>query len=370
MRRTYIVCLLAWSLSGIQPVVAVSLNPLDWFRSEPEDFSEPTLEEVARAETLYEEAFQAMEAGKPKRALSRWEEIVDDYGNTPQAADALYNKGRLLKDSGTPKAAFETFQTLLNRYPGYEKFDAVIEAQYEIAVSYMEGERGRFLFLFPGFKEPRTAIEYFEIIINNAPYSSYAPTSLMNIALISESIDDKELAIDALDRLITFYPRSVLTSDAYFTMAQVFASLIDGPYYDQGTTMEAMNYYEDFLILFPQSAYVESAEEGLAQVRDIHARSKLVLGEYFYVHAKNDDAARIYFNEAITVAPDSEAAEFAKKRLERIEAGESRPMFSEKVTEGSLYESVQSFFDERWKMYDAEEAAAREAKRVRDRQVF
>ncbi|MGF1530423.1 MAG: tetratricopeptide repeat protein [Puniceicoccaceae bacterium] len=355
---------------AVSPSLAISLNPLDWFAEVPENFAEPTAEEVSAAEALMESAAQAEEKGKMRRAIRTWKKVTDDYGNTAMAADALFYRASALMAGGDRKGAFEVFQTLVNRYPGHERFDEVIAAQYEIAVGFMDGERGRILGFLPGFKEPRTSIEYFEVLIRNAPYSSYAPTSLMNIALTAVSIGDKELAIDALDRLITFYPRSLLTADAYFTLAQIFASLIDGPSYDQGTTLEAMNYYQDFLILFPQSRFVENAESGLMQVRDIHARSRLVMGEYYYVHAKNDEAAKTYFNATITVAPESEAADFARERLARIENGEPRPFFSSNVNNDRLMDSVDSFFKERWEAYDAADAAAQEATRVRDRNPF
>ena len=76
------------------------------------------------------------------------------------------------------------------------------------------------LWVIPGFKQYGKAIEQYELLVKNAPYSLYAPLALMNIALIAELRKDSELAIDALDRLINDYPQSMLAPDAYYNLAE------------------------------------------------------------------------------------------------------------------------------------------------------
>ena len=130
-----------------------------------------------------------------------------------------------------------------------------------------------------------------------------------------------ENAIDALDRLINYYPQSMLASDAYYNTAQTYSSLVNGAEYDQGSTRQAISYYEDFLILFPQSSYLGEVESNLATMEDLLARSRLNLGDFFYNYRSNNTAALVFYNETITIAPESEAAEEARARIADIEAG-------------------------------------------------
>ena len=91
--------------------------------------------------------------------------------------------------------------------------------------------------------------------------------------------------------------------------------------YDQGSTRQAISYYEDFLILFPQSSYLGEVESNLATMQDLLARSRLNLGDFFYDYRSNNTAALVFYNETITIAPESEAAEEARARIADIEAG-------------------------------------------------
>ncbi|MDP4880011.1 MAG: tetratricopeptide repeat protein, partial [Opitutales bacterium] len=100
--------------------------------------------------------------------------------------------------------------------PNYKDFNQVIGSQFDCATAHMEGARGRIFWVFPGFRQYDRAMEEFEQIVNNAPYSDYAPLALMNIALVAEQEEEPEDAIDALDRLINYYPQSMLAPDAYY----------------------------------------------------------------------------------------------------------------------------------------------------------
>ncbi len=328
---------------------------MDWFRSDANvDYSVPTAAELDAADQLFATALDAKEKNKSKTALKALRKILLDYSNTPFAADALFLSAEIEMKQGNLKEAFTHFQKIVNRYPGYERFDAVIANQYQIATTFMGMGKGGFLGF--GGHNPDTAMEYFEVVIKNSPYSDYAPLALMNIALIAQQRQDEELAIDALDRLITLYPRSLLTPDAYFAMAQVFASLIQGPEYDQGSTLEAVNYYQDFLILFPRSQYVNEAEEGLRRVSEVYAQSKLIIAEFYYVNRHEEEAARVFYNETITVAPETEAADIARQRLERMDAGKKPPRFKVKLKSNDIPSAVNDFFVERWKAIELEEA--------------
>lgn len=209
-------------------------------------------------------------------------------------------------------------QNIILLYPEYEGFDEVIGAQFDLTTRIMEGERERIWGVIPILRYYTRAIQYFQVISRNAPYSDYAPLSLMNIALVARDLSKEVVAIDALDQLINFYPNHELTPEAYFLLAEVFSDLIEGANYDQGSTREAISYYEDFLILFPNSKLVSDAEKGLLEVNEIYAQSKYLMGEYYLKHLHNETAALALYNETITVAPSTETARLARVRIDKI----------------------------------------------------
>jgi outer membrane protein assembly factor BamD len=142
----------------------------------------------------------------------------------------------------------------------------------------------------------------------------------MNIARGHQKLKQTEDAIDALDRMINNYPQSLLAPDAYLKLGQTHASLVDGPYYDQASTKEAMTYFTDFMLLFPSDGGVAAAEKGLDGMKTMLAESKMKMGDFYFYRRDNYTAAKVFYNEAITAYPESPIAGRAKARLADVEA--------------------------------------------------
>ena len=81
-----------------------------------------------------------------------------------------------------------------------------------------------------------------------------------------------------------------------------------------------------FMILFPDNPEISTAEAGYEVMLDTHARSRLNMGDFYYYYRDNFKAASIFYNETITVAPKSLAAEEAMIGLKKIADGELAPM--------------------------------------------
>lgn len=264
---------------------------------------------------LMNKARTAEEAGQGKSAIKLYGTVTKKFPNSVYASEALYRTGMLREKNQEYYKAFDTFQQMVVRYPNSDKFSQVIGEQYRIASQLFAGKRNRLFGFLPGFRNREKALQYFEVIVQTAPYSDYAPLSLMNASRGYKLINEPEAAIDALDRMINTYPRSALTPDAYLKIAQTHASLVDGPYYDQASTKESITYYEDYMILFPGDAGMATAEKGLAGMKKTLAQSKLTIADYYYKYRKNYKAAKVFYNEAITVYPDSEVAAQARDKL-------------------------------------------------------
>ncbi len=277
-------------------------------------------EDGRNALDLMNKARAAEEAGHEGSAMSSYTKVSKKYPNSVFAAEALYRVGSIRQKRHQYYKAFDIYQQMLARYPNSEKFNQVIGEQYRIANQLFEGKRNRIWGIIPSFRNREKALEYFETIVRTAPYSDYAPLSLMNASRGYKNIGESEAAIDALDRMINTYPRNVLTPDAYLKIAQTHASLVDGPAYDQASTKQAITYYEDYMILFPGDAGMVSAEKGLAGMKKVLAQSKVTMADYYFKYRHNYKAAKVFYNEAITVYPDSEIAAQARKKLAVVDA--------------------------------------------------
>lgn len=281
-----------------------------------EDF---TTEDGRNALDLMNKARTAEEKGDTGEAIDLYEKVAKRYPSSVFAPEAFFRTGNLYYARKSFFKAFEAYQQVVSRYPNTPNFNEVIGRQYRIAAELGDGARNYLWGVIPGFKNRDRAVQYFEQTIANAPFSDYAPLSLMNVAKAHQRLGNTEEAIDALDRMINFYPRSVLAPDAYLKLAQTHSTLVDGPYYDQASTNEAITYYEDFMILFPGDPGIATAEQGLAEMKGVLAESKMILADYYYRHRRNYKAARVLYNEAITVYPDSAIAARARARLADVD---------------------------------------------------
>lgn len=320
-----------WDLPGI------SLDPATWRGGSPRlgaDFDKLT--PAQQAEVLLAIAKVQAEEGKLIAARRTARRITRNYPLLDTAGEAWFLKGTLWMTRARWDRAFDAFQKVVEEYPGFEAFDTVIRKQFDSATAMMEGARGRIFWIFPGFRQNEKARTSFEQIVRNAPYSDFAPLALMNAAIIAQRQGKTDAEIDALDRLINFYADSVLAPDAFFALAESFADLVRGPYYDQGSTREAISYFEDFLILFPRSPDVPAAEAGLEEMLEILAESRMTIGDFYYFYRNNNTAALIFYNEAITVAPQSAAAAQARQRIDDIERG-VQPVLGNRILRRLLF---------------------------------
>ncbi len=336
-------------LSALLGMMAVTGAEAQWwwpFGGRDDWTSAPPAEQDARAEPHMESADEARERGRQRTALRAYRRVYRDYPGSRYAPDALYQTGLIRMDRKDWRKAFEAFQRIVRFYPDYPRFNQIIAYQFDIATALAEGDGVRVLLVFPTRNLQRSAA-YYEVVVRNAPYSDYAPLALMNVALIHRYRGDHARTIDALDRLINQYPAGELAADAYLNLADTFAALVDGPLYDQGATREAISYYEDFLILHPDSELVEHGEEGLEEMREVYARSRYVIGRYYYRYRRHYTGAQVFLNEAITIAPESRVADEARELLAIVEEQiEEMPPPEEREERRGFWERVMFWRDE------------------------
>ena len=257
-------------------------------------------------------------------AALKYERVGKRYPNSVYAPEAMYRAALMRLNRKQYYMSFDDFRAVTDRYPNSTRFNEVVGEQYRIASALLDGRRNRMWFGFvPGPKYPERGIEYFESIVQGAPYSDYAPLAMMNIARGHTKMGDTEATIDALDRMINNYPKHLLTPDAMLKLGEAHESYMEGPAYDQTASRDAASYYQDFIIYYPTDPAVAKAEAGLDKARTQIAESKIVMADFYYYKRKTPEgrlAARVLYNDAITAYPNSPVAEKARKQLNALDA--------------------------------------------------
>ena len=281
--------------------------------------------EGQNAKALMDAARRAEDAGQSGKALKTYNKVAKKYGASVYAPEALFRSAKFYEQRRQYTKAFRNLQRIIAEHPAYPRFNDVLAAEYRIADKLVGGARPRYFGLIPGFRQREKGIEFLEQVVTNAPYGEYAALSLMNAAQAYTKAGDRDASIDALDRMINNYPESFLTPDAYLKLAAAQASITQGPPYDQASTQLALTYFQDYLILYPGDAEAAVANKGFNDARTMLAESKMTMGDFYYKYRSNYKAAKIFYNEAITIYPDSPVAERARgllAKIEKIESGE------------------------------------------------
>ncbi len=302
--------------------------------------------EKAESENDASEALSLYENFAKRRSDFR---IIRDSSEIQIGPESLFRAAGLREKNGDWQKAFEHLRLIAEAYTDYD-FERVAESLMRIAERLAREKLPRKWGVLPRFRSGSQDRLRLNQIAGLARGPRFAPRALMALAEIAQKDGQVDEALDALERLTNLYPDNYLCEEAYFILAQIFENRVAGPSYDQGATLKALNFYEDYLILFakaPEQSKHELlddynkrlmeakertllAEEGRKKMREILSASKLEVGQYFEKYGKyyltnwkelGNRPALQFYNEAITTAPESEAARKAEGKVAELRKG-------------------------------------------------
>jgi len=257
--------------------------------------------------------------------------------------ESLYRAAILRENKGDWSDAFEHLELIAVAYPRYD-FEKVTESLMRIAEKIVTEELPKKWGFAPRIRSGSEDRARLGRIAELARGPRFAPRALMALADTAIKEDKEDDAIIALEKVVNLYPDHHVCERAYFLLAVIHEGRVSGPAYDQGSTLKALNLYDDYLILFgrppAQGKYETSVDYELRlegyedrkkkafqskrEMRQVLAASKLEIGEYLEDYGKyflikwqelGNQPALQFYNEAITSAPESEAARLAEKRV-------------------------------------------------------
>ena len=276
--------------------------------------------------------------------------IIRDDTEIQLGPESLFRAARIQEERGSWPKAFEHLRLVAEAYTEYD-FDKVAGALMRLAERLAKEKQPRKWGVLPRFRSGEQDRYRLNQIARLARGPKYAPRALMALAEIAGKDGEEEEAVDALERLVNLYPDSHFCEKAYFDLAYIHESMVAGPDYDQGATLKALNFYEDYLILYetapPKSRHetnedfasrqtaarerLAKAEDGRKRMREVLSASKLKVGRYVEKYGKyfivrwrelGNGPALQFYGEAVTVAPDSESAREAETRMTELRGKE------------------------------------------------
>jgi len=221
---------------------------------------------------LYDRGNEELELRHWYTAREYFREIVDNYPQSPNRADAKLGVGDTYLGQGTTEAmvlAENEFREFLNFFPTHPRADY---AQYKLGVSHFEQMRAA----QRDQSETRAAITEFEAFIERYPNSALMDEVRQKLREANDRLDESDYRVGLFYFRAKWYPgaidrfKTVLERDPGYTGR-------DAVYYYLGESLirmnlpaEALPYFERLVNEFEQSQYLEDAKRRIAELKSGH----------------------------------------------------------------------------------------------------
>lgn len=252
-----------------------------------------------------------------KRAIGEFQKLMHYYPKAELAPSAQYYIGRSYEDLEDYYQAFLAYQKTFDSYPFTEKVDEIVEREYRIGNLFLTGHKAKILgvAILPAIDK---AIEIFNKVVENAPYSSYAPLAQFKIGEAYKKAGDFNSAILEFQKLLDNYPDSALVDDAKYEIAYATYKASLKPYYDQAPTDAAIAQFEEFAKGDQKEKLGDEAADTLQKLRERKAES-IYETAFFYERQKHYESALIYYNEILKSYSDTSCATKVVARVKFVE---------------------------------------------------
>jgi len=252
------------------------------------------------------------DAQEYKKAIVEFRRLLKHFPKALEAAEAQYYLGRSYEELDNPYAAYLAYQKVIDKYPFSEKMNQVLEREFEIAGQLTEIDKK---FLGMTFSRDSQAIEVYRQIIDNAPYSTWAPLSQYKVGLTFKSLGRFDEAKVAFEKVLENYPESEWAEAAKFQIALSASDASLDASYDQELTQEAKQRFEAFLKKHPEAELSEKAQSEITYLTSKEAEKEFSVAQ-FYEKQRAYKSALIYYDGIIKTYPKTVWAQRAMERIQ------------------------------------------------------
>lgn len=272
--------------------------------------------------------------GEYKKALRETNKFRNYYGDSAYADENQFVRGEIRLAQGNYKEAAKEFQQVITGYPDTDRFQDVIDKQYEIGDHLFERGQRRLSrgWWIPFRKRPfSAAIDVYRMVIDNQPFTDAAAEAQYKVGLCHYTLKEYVEAAYEYRRVIEDYAGSEWVDEAAYGLAVCYYDASLPPEYDQAPSLLAVAAIDDFKRRFPGDARVSELEPKRDEMRERVAQQRVRTAQ-FYEKRRKFDAARICYEVVVEQFSDTSAAEKARAWL----ADHPKGMESELVSQATL----------------------------------
>jgi outer membrane assembly lipoprotein YfiO len=225
-----------------------------------------------------------------------------------------------------PDRAFKAYQEVLEKYPSFSQPEEVLRRQFAIARDYYAGKKRPFpLIKLRLFRARGAAIEYFQKMVETAPYATLAPEAKLLAAELQERKKSYDEAIESYQFVVEHYPESAAAETALYRVASCHYEKALRARYDEKSIALANTTFKSYVEKYPDGEYIKESRQRLMSLDDTRAKGAFDVGR-FYEKKKAFQSALMYYTEVLQRHPLSA---WAVKAEERIQAMQKKGVLEE-----------------------------------------
>ncbi len=282
----------------------------------------------------YDLAKQYQKKKSYPEAIREYRKLLKTFPTSSLAVYAQIGVAECYEKNRDYYSGFKEYQLVLENYPSYGRIFDIIERQFKIGNIFLSGGKRR-MWKFNIIPARDKAIEVFQQVIQNAPFSEFAPRSQFLLGECNFKVKKYADAILEYQRVVDEYSDSEYVDDARFQIGHAAFMLSRGAAYDQQSTDKALRTFNSFINDFPLSRRVPQAKKMIAKLETRKAEGIFDVAEYYYKQ-KNFESAKIYYQNLLDTYPSSQFARTSIRQLDEIKnSPENKVLVS---SEGENYE--------------------------------
>ncbi|HOA74115.1 MAG TPA: outer membrane protein assembly factor BamD [Phycisphaerae bacterium] len=250
-----------------------------------------------------------------KQALKAAKAWIKTYGTEqPRYAEALHLRATAYLQTGDYRAAHDDFQVLINEYGGSPYAADALESEFRIAEQYLAGKRRKAWKGLLLVKDREAGVKILDEIVANYPDTELAELAQRAKADYYYARGEFELAEDEYASFARDYPRSRFHPYALLQSARAALASFPGVQFDDAGLIEAEERFTQFMQTYPASAQEVDVPAILDEIAARRAEKTYEIG-WFYERTHKKGAAVYYYRETIRRWPETAAAARAQGRL-------------------------------------------------------
>jgi outer membrane protein assembly factor BamD len=295
-----------------------SFASADWVWSpEQGKFINTESETQSGADDIFDNALDLYKEKKLDKAAEQFKIILKQYPKSRVAPESQYRLGTIFEETGDYVEAHKAYQSLIKSYPQSERFEEVIEREYQIGTMFLSGKKGKLLGLDIRPSLP-LAIEVFQKIVEAAPYGAFGDKAQFNLGVAYQKSGRFDDALEAYQNVIDQYPKSNFVQQARLQMAEVSYAKSGGQSRDQSALDEAARQAQSYLKRYPGSEEAEKAEKISREVDELNAEKNYRIGLY-YEKDNYLSSALIYYFDTSKRYPNTSWGQKAAEKLHSLQ---------------------------------------------------